>query len=978
MADNDDINKSKSSAVNQIVDDGFSAIERIGRRSAHRSAEDRSERQRIATAAERKKELEGLIAENPVVGASSIVTGALKQDRETINRLGNRIRVRRDSRVDRAEQETQNAIEREFSKRSINGQVSDLMSNDDSQLAGMGMMGMSSRQIGEKRAAVSADIGGLEKKASQIASRLYDQEGRPNPKAQAELKEVYGQRAERVQELSAIAAAEQKKRAIGQDTQSQTNELFKQGQKAEALLGVRQAEQDRANGTGLGALNVGELKRQEAQHAQELVKVLKELSDGTAKTKEAMEELQDKAAGAAENLGKTQEALAAAGGGNNKNAISMLGQVGGILSPIGQAFMQIGVQQTMQLKQNQTGFAQQANQAFESRNAAIGGNMTELTLLNSDTFKRAEAEGQSLKKYGQIAQGINATTGVANAAAGGLQTVNAAKNVGFTAGFTGGGELMQGVGQTVAGASQAAIAGADLYRDVTGSSLNLSGQQMDLSLDRERVKVTGAMRQNLYNYSMGMRGAANAAGGSAGVNIRQQFANEGTLQKLEDSRIGTDQFADLASTGAAAQGSRFDTQQIFAARNLERSGNGDMATNIGRMSTLAAAGGNNPQANLSSVMEAAFSKSLDSSKALNMMVENTAAMVSQSQGAQMGMLDTTKSASGILAGLVNQDNPNKESAINRAATAAQTLDSINSGIGNNFADMVGTASIANKAGVSDISAMALKNMDNTTAGAMLQESKRIKSLNGEDRIKAENKFALDLSESAGLGELTEIGPNGNRTVKFDKLEAGIKERSKSVLRQNTVTAGVDQNLPGYEKLMSGDMDMEELRKPENKKLLDQYGASLRLSPNGKLSVQESLSGGMPGDTSAGAGKAAGAMAGATGPVGQAMDDLATAKFKEVSKQARLAADELGGVTKALESIRKATEGLGGKLNDNTADEFRGAAAEAAKDFKSAAGTFSNGVTEFGRIVEKLAANQTTTQPKLPENLMKHVDGLKKR
>lgn len=944
MADNDDI---KNKPVNSLVDEGFNAIERIGRRSSQRSAEDRNERVRIKTAHETKQGLQELINEMPIAAESPSIRNGLKANSEIVNRLGGRIRLRRDARVDRAQQETYNAVEREFSDRNVNSQVNGMIVNDDTQLQAAGMMGMPYKEIEGQRSGIMSKIGGLEKKALTATNGLYDKEGRPNEKVQAELKGYYQQKAEQVQQLSVVAAAEKKKRALGQDPESQLNTLYKTGQKAESILSQESALADRKEGKGLGAFSPDELKKQEVQHANELVNALKKLSDGTVKTKEAMEALQTEAGAAAENLKKTQEASAVAGGSKASNVAGFMNNLGGILAPIGQGYQQIAINNTMQVKQNQMGYANAANQMFDQRKSAISGNMTDLTLLGSDSFDRASKEDAWFKTQSRVVGGINVATGATQAVAGTAMAINGAKNAGATLGFAGQNDLTQGIQQGVSGVVQTAVAGDDLYRSISAGSTGLQGSNMNLAQDRENVKVTGAMRQQFYDYSSSMREATVNVGGSAGKKIEDAFANEGTLNRLEKASIGTSQFAELSAMGGQAQGSVFNTNQVFAARNLERSGNGSMAQNIGRMSTLAAAGANNPEQSLAAVLEASFSKSLSSSAALNKMVENTGAMAANSMGSQMGFLDTTKSSSSILANLIDPNTKNQEMAAGRANTAAGILNDINSGTGSNYADMSGVASIMTNSGVSRQQATILKKTDDTTAASMQAEIQRIKGLSGKDRTTAESKFSEDLINQ-GYGEFTGRDTNGKRNVKLDDLDKGFKERSKSVYRSGVFQATVNQGAEGYKDLVDGKMSTEQLLGDSKYDALAvQAGQAASLSG---LSLKEQSAGGKPTDTSAGAGAVKSAMSGETSKVGAMQDDLSTAKYQEMSKEARLAAKELGGVTEALKAIREATKGISGKLNDDTAGDFRTAAAQAAIDMKSAAGTFLAGANKFGQIV----------------------------
>ena len=960
MADNDQNQSSNKSTPNQLTEHGLSDIERIGRRASSRSAEDRAERQRIDQARTTIEGLEELIEMRPEAVNSKDIMKGLSNARATRNRLGPRIRLRREARVDRALEETRNAIEREFSSRTVNGQVSSLMGTEAVQRGALGMMNMDYSVIEEQRSSIMSNIGGLEQNAIDIAGSMYDREGRMRPESLQKLQSIYKQKGSMVKKLSSIAAVERQKKMLGEDPESQMDNLLVTGKRAEDILVKRQALNERAAGSGLGAVSVDDLRQKEAQHANELVKALEELKNSAGKTAEEIDKLKTEAGTAADNLKKTQTALDAASsaGGGGGGGGAFLRGIGGVLSPIAQAAAQIGINQPMQVRQNAIGFANLTNQAFDMRKGAISGNMADLSLMSSGAFDAAAKEGKFFANVSRGVTGVQVTTGVAQAALGAVQTANAAKNVVGTLGLLGSEAAMQGIGQTASGAAQAAVGVSDLAQGATAGSVNLQFQQTNLALDKERMHVTSAMRQQFYDYSMGMRSAALAGGGSVGENILAGFSDPNQLKKMEDARIGTEQFAQLASQGAAAQGSMFSTDQIYTARNLEKAGLGDMSTNMTRISQLASVGVNNPQNSMQAVLEAAFSKSLDSSKALNMMVENTTAMAQRSSGAQLQTFDTTGVSAGIISNLVKEDAPNKEMALQRAANVAELFNNINTGVGSNFSDMAGIAAIAKGAKVSDVTAINLKKMDNATAAAIQEEARKVKSSNSAGE---EQDFARKLAESHGLAELTTRDKQGNMRVDYNKLNAALQERSKSIFRTGEFMAIVNKSTPGADKLLSGEMSLKELH--QNPELYEQVS---KFVGNKGITMEEFFARGIPGDTSKGKGKAADATSGkTTSETAAALDDLATAKFKEMTKEARLAAEQLGGVTNALKAIRSATENLSNKLDDKTAEEFRNAAAVAAKNFESGASKFTTSVGNFGIIVDKLAERNNVVLPPPP-------------
>jgi hypothetical protein len=965
----DDVNKSRRGTPNTLDDigTGFDAIERIGRRASSRSAEDRADRDRIAQASDVIEGLEDWMNRAPNGQLPPTISRDLGKARETRNKLGPRIRLRGEARQDRALAETRNAVERHFSSRSINGQVSEYMNTESVMGRSMGMMNMSWRDLEEQRGGIMGAIGGIEQSSlNMVDEGLYDRQGRQDPNAMSELKSNYRKRDLLTRKLSVIEATKRQLRSQGLDPESRTEALFSAGAVASKTLFQNQVQGELRSGTGLGTMNVDQLKQKEVQVANELVQALDRLKNSAGASADEVDKLRSSAEHTAQELKRTQEAIrlggGQGGGGGFTNWMAKWGAgVGGAIAGAGAMYRSVTVDQTNQITGNRSAAAGITNSMYDRRRAALGGDMTALTMMSSDFDARAANEGSINKSNTNIGIGAGLLGG-ALMVGGGLATltgVGAAAGVGA---MSVGSALLAGAAGSAAvigGGKLAIDSGTDLARgSVNGTSEALAEQARQINLQEQMSHVTGAQRQIFYNYSMGARGAALAGGGRRGRAFFDQFAGAGgdsMLARMEGASIGTDQFASLAAAGFSSQGSMFNSNQIFAARNLERGGFGDMGTNMGRMGMLASAGSNNPQAGLQSVLEAAFTKSLDSSKALDSMVQNTSAMVQGSVGAAMGF-DTTAASSAILGNLVNKDAGNPEFAVNRAATAAERMNGINSGIGVNFADMAGTAGIARAAGVGQVAAMNLKKLDNSTVQSLKDEMDRMGALDPRERSVAEKRFAGRLKDQLGLGQFVD-GRTGE--VNLPGLSAGISERGKGIFRDAAFMANIDPNTPGYQDLITGKIGLAELKNdPKYGALRDRVGESAALRG---LSTDEALTRGA-GSVSGSAG--ADAISGKT-PISKAQadaDSLATQSFRDMTKEARLAAQQLGGVAEALSKINQASEALAGKLNDKSADDFRSAAAGAAKDFVVGADKFKESVNDFGSILKDFARGANIKLP----------------
>jgi hypothetical protein len=939
-----DPNSSDNQSVNELP--GFSDIERIGRRASTRSAEDRADRQRLQRQQEIREGLEQAIDERPAIANVPFIRKELGRARETALKLGPRVRLRAESRYDRAVEETRNAVEREFSGRAINGQATDYASSEIAQQRGLGMLNVPYGELQNQRKSVMNDLGKLGRQSINLAENdLYNREGEQDPSAKESLRGLYRRRKTLVDRLGVITAAEQHQRAEGLDPKSQYNDLMRIGQSANSILKRDAVSQELQSGNGLGALSMSDLKKKEVEAAHGVADALNKLKNAANESAETVEKLKSEAGDAAETLGKVQEAIkqggGSGGGGHN------LQFYGAMASATGNLASTLLLNQPLQALQNKSGFASMSNQVYDSRKRALSGNMQDLTLLGSDAFSNAQSSGNSAHLTSQIATGLN-TVGA------GIQG-----GLGIAASIESGG--LAGTGAAIQGVSGAAAGIGDLYSGASAGSANLAFQQSNLALDRERAYVTADMRQNLYNHAMGGRKAALAGGGAGGRNFFEANIAGGAgssipmlspMQRMENAGIGTEQFSQLAAQGFSQQGSQFNAEQIFTARRMERNGMADMGTTMGRMGALAGAGANNPQAGLQSVMEAAFSKSLDGSKALNMMVENTAAMAQQSVGTSVGGLDTIKGSASIISNLVDPSTNNKEAAITAAMSAAQKLNSINSGTSANFADMYGVSAIASNAGIDSLTAKNIKGMSDSDAATIrlkMAEMEKIKKSNPNQYAKDMTTFSHDMSNVYGLGELE--GKNGFTDTA--RLSKALDIRGNSALNDGIFTSTVNSGAKGYNQYINHTLPSGWKNLPEYatlRKQTDRAAAAIHLTGD-----QLEKRGGFGLDTSKGAAEYQSGMSGGqTSESQKNADNIATAQYKEMTKEARVAAEQLGGVAEALKAINKATEGLGDKLSSGSSEDFRKAASKAAEDFSNGAKVFTAGVTDFGKYVNVLA------------------------
>lgn len=945
-----DPNQSNKRPPNTLdSDSGFNDIERIGRRSSKRSIEDVVERQRINSARETVEGLEDLIASNPSAGEFDIISKGLKDARETRNRLGPRIRMRQEARRERALEETQNAIQRNFSSRSINGQVIDLAGSESVQGRAMGMISMSPRDLERARGDIMSQVGQLEQNSLDIAQGMYDAQGRQDPNALASLRANYRKKNTAVGRLSVITAAERHQRGLGLDPESQIEDLLSKGRHAEKITFRNKVADELASGTGdVGGRSIDQLKQREAQLASQLVEELTKLKESAGKSTEELDKMRESASATAENLKKTEEAISqmgSGGGGGNRfgSAANALNFASSTFGAVGMGVQQIAVNQRLGQTQNVSGYASIENQKYQTYRSASGGDIASQLMLGQ--FGGAEGFGRELRAGANLAVGAQIAGGVTQIAAGGVRvasTMNPAENMISTSSAMN--NRLQGAQDILQGGATTAIAGADMFRDISGSQASIAGVNAQLEARRQLMMVNASQLQGFRDFSVGV-GSAAIGMGSRGAAFVQRMISKENLGQMTNARISPEQMSQMAEMGVQNIGSTFNESQIFGARGLERSGFGSVSENMQRMSTLAGAGSNNPQSGLGSVMEAAFSKSLEGSKVLNMMVQNTGNMVQMSAGRAMG-IDTTAASAQILAAGVNTADPNQEYAMQRAASAAERMRMIGTDTGTNFAAMSATARISKMTGLGGTEAIIAQQLDDATLRSM-------KNLN----------------------------PNEIRTKMFDR-GIDVKEGQERQLVDQLIKARLITNLQGGGAGLATGVDAAAIAdkissgKALNKVEQIAYNQAATLGGfGGGVEAQRAATALISEDpNSVTKTKVTNAFRGEGGSEQQkTLDDMRTQGFKQLSQAAleatasfKTAADAL----KALGQLAKNVENIGDEGGEG---RFKTAAADAAGSFGKSTMTFKSSVEDFSKAVNAMVSRSGLNGIDRTSELLKNLD-----
>ena len=923
-----DQNKSNKGNPNVVQDSGISEIENIGRRASRHTAEDIAQRIRLAEARRNVSTYEAALQTSPSEDIAALIGRQLASERKAVNSLEPRIGLRAETQRQRFTNLTQSAIERNFQESSVNGQAAEFARSTTGQRFSLGSLNTPYEELEARRQRTMNSIGALGQRASNLAEGLYDESGKQNPEKLAQLQSIYSQRGRLVNMVGGIDAAMRAQRRQGLDPESRQDRLFDAGERARGTLFKEAIAQELASGKGeFGGKSANELKAREIQLSAQLVEALEKLKDTAGKSAEEIDKMKESASKTAEDLEKVKEAAAqaASGGGNDRfrNAGNALMFAQGAFSAIGNGIQAIGVNQRMGQTSNIAGYASIENQKYQTYRSASAGDIASQLALSQ--FGESEAFGRSLRTAANVAVSAQIAGGVAQTAAGGVRvasTLNPVENTVSTSGAMA--QRLQGAGEVIQGATQTAVSGADLYRDVSGSSTAIAAVQAQMEARRQLSMVTATQLQGFRDFGVGMSQAAIGMGARGGAFLDRTI-NKSNMEAMVSSRISPEQMAQMAQIGVQQIGSTFNESQIFGARGLERSGFGTMQENMQRMATLASAGSNNPQAGLSSVLEAAFGKSLDGSKVLNMMVENTGAMVQQSAGRAMG-LDTTAAASQILAAGVNTNDPNQEYALQRAMNAQERMKQIGTDTGVNFAAMSATARISKLTGLSGTEAIIAQQLDDST----LRTMKTMKPNEIRDKLfdrgiqvqEGKEKELVDSLVKARLITNLQGGSAGlatgvDATAIADKIQRGEKLTQKEQLAYNQAAT-----LGGF----GGGAEAQRAAT-----------ALISQEPNKETTqrVQD-------------------AVAGKAGTDQQKMlDDMRTQGFKQLSQAAleatanfKTAADAL----KALGQLAKSVEDIGDQGGEG---KFKTAAADAAGTFGESTMKFKDAVGAFADAVRSM-------------------------
>ena len=891
----------------------------------------------------------------------------------------------------------------EFNSATMNGIISDLKYTPEVSAASAAMGSLPHSQLMEMQKTHQNGIQILGGEAKAFARNaitgqtMSNPSNAGNPNSIAGIENTMQKRDQSAITMAAISQQMEFRKSQGQDPKSQ--EMM-----ASKYYGIAKQQQLEAEIRKDKSVNFTDPTTGEAKSIKLGANIVKELEDqikGIADnfkkletaTKEEAEALKSNSAARTEIIQKLEVGKEVGGGGSFGGFTEKQWQKGAswaaAIGMAGDATKTIAVDHRIAERANEAGMAGLVNQKYQTYKAARGGDIASQMLLAQ--YGKSQEFGESVKGWGLGAEAASkfgwatvkglgaAATGAAAAGVAGATGLAATTGIGALLaplGISGTAALTTAsVGLGLSAAKDVAEGVSSVSRGVESGQNYIRGVSTDLEARKQVNAIPAEQMQGLRDFYVGA-GTVSMGMGSKGEGFLKQMTdagdstdvrmmkarngdtvNKGMLENMADAGISPEQMVQMADLGNKTLGSQFSADQVFTGRKYEKAGFGSMQENMQRMGQLSAAGSNNPQAGLESVMASAMTKGLDNSKALGMMVDNTAALVAVGTGGSRG-IDTAGVVAAQLASMVDKGSPTLEYDLSRAKNATDIARSADTNTSSTFSGFMNTSRVQEATGLEGVEAI---NAGKTDVSQWKKMQDMAKSGKAEDLQKAgeyarargmniKNEDILDTStkmidlkqrqiaEGAGTANAL-IG--GITDEQFEQLKgADIKDGDKnySALSQVARTAGYD-TVQQYQKAIKS--------------------ADVSADPNSKAEFDKKTAG-TGGET-----------------LQEQMDFLRTDGFSQLSEAAQSAATALknvGGAVAEFTRMQKESKGAGGA---ETEKEFAGAGGEAAKNFKMGADTFGTHVDTLGKILSSYTGKPNMYIPPAPDPLPQSTGGARR-
>lgn len=609
-----------------------------------------------------------------------------------------RVRAMVENDLQRRNMQATNAIARMYSPSAIRGAAQRFQEDIGVQSTAQSMSGLSYAELSKQHKEITEYLSYTGESAREVASGLYSRRGMrkglPN-----EMQQVFGESEEAVKKMAAIELAMRGHRKRGTDPLSQFDDLFSTIHRAEKLVRADKIGEE-VRGGGVNITRRGEsiavggtdVQKELIRESQNLLNTFAKLNEITQRsqdeitqfgkstddTKRKLEGLEKKLDQHRENIDKLNEAERATGGPGQGGFAGKAAMAANLISMVGSAagaYKDITVNQEIQRVGNIAGYAAIENQKYQLYKAARHGDVaSQLALaqtMSATDFARTVKVNQAIGgTISDLASGVGQTIGGAG--------LIAAAQAGSVA--TGGTSLalnIPGGAMMVGGLSNMATTISGAVKGINTGQAYQAGYQAYMGAIQQINAIPAEQMQGLRDFYMSGSNIAVGMGagrGEAFLNrITGRDSGSDLLKEMANIGLSPTEMMQMSQYGVQNIGSTFDINQVTFAKGLELRNLGSAQQNMARMAQLSAAGANNPSANLETVIASAMKTGLDSSRAIDMMVQNTANIAGRNQGAILSGLDVTGAAGRFAASLIdpNQAKINQEAAARMAATTEQ-------------------------------------------------------------------------------------------------------------------------------------------------------------------------------------------------------------------------------------------------------------------------------------------------------------------
>jgi len=682
---------SSASSVNALGDDSFGLADlaRLERQYANEPAVYREMRMRNKRA---REEIEAInMIESKMPGSINDPKLPWKKRLATNMRtranLKPRMALHQRTTREHLNQQAVNEIGRSFSESAVNSYIHSNSNSLEAQAAGAGLATEGYNSLAAQRSGLMGQIHQL-RGQSMEAANSYIVKGGVNADSAGVIEKNAAHMKDMAQQLIPITLAMQQLKQQGLDPQGRQRALIGTGDKAAAYLGRERLEQEMKSGQGLGAFSPMELKKKETEAAEKLIKALEELRNSAGKTSQELEGMNENAEKAAKEFEDIQDARGMSGGGGNKyeSAKIIAGTIGEALGMISSAYSNVAINQPMQMVYNTANAANMENEKYNMWHSAVAGDMTARMSLGA--WGVGAQFGDQLANSQRNVHIMNIAQSGTAAVVGGLQVGEAVIGLGGEAvGISATENASRGAKGLIGGAAGMIQEGLAWNRETEMARLRVDGTRAVVGAAQAINYIPGRQLQTYRDYVMGQNQAAKQMGGFDGEDFLNDTTGGAFLSRMEQAGIGAKEMSALSMSGATVMGSMFNRNQVLTAVDLERSGFGTAQQNMQRMGTIGAAGIGDAGANLSKIIEEGMQRGLNSSKAIDLIVENTARMTEQTVMAG-GNADPTEFITKTILSAIDRNNPNKEMAAKIAYQTYQTSEGARHNIAASFPGII--------------------------------------------------------------------------------------------------------------------------------------------------------------------------------------------------------------------------------------------------------------------------------------------------